>query len=143
MELLRKAFAENEKDFECTFHPKTKNPSQSLSISGTVQRLHDWDNFRKSKINSLRNLNSEKDYDECTFKPSLYSYTKQSFFNDMPSLINKNSKSYSQIHKQKYTPDKIEWQSEKVAPLFISDINSNEYDEAIRELHDLLHIGLK
>jgi hypothetical protein len=142
LELLRKAFAENDRDFECTFHPKTTNPSQSLSISGTVQRLNDWEHKRQSKINSIRNSSNDKEYDECTFKPSLYSKNTSSVI-DFSADNRKNKKSYAEIHKLKYIPDKIEWQSEKVLPLFISDINSNEYDDAIKELHDLLHISLK
>ena len=144
LENLRKAFAENDKDFECTFHPKTCRTQNSLSSTSTVQRLNDWEQKRQSKIANLRNSSSDKDYEECTFKPSLYgSIMVNSTISDFYNDINKKKNTYAEIHKNKYTPDKIEWKSEKVAPLFISDINSNEYDEAIKELHDLLHIGLK
>lgn len=143
--LLRKNFAENDKDFECTFHPKTCKPLSSLSVSGSVQRLTDWELRRQAKLNQARELSVEKDSDECTFKPSLYkNLAGQNTLTDFYlELENKKKKNYVEIHKHKFTPDKIEWRSDKVAPLFISDINSNEYDEAIKELHDLLHVGLK
>jgi HEPN domain-containing protein len=143
LELLRRKFAENDIDFECTFHPKTCKPVQSLSLSNTVQRLHDWNRKKQAKLEAAKNSNNDKDYEECTFKPSLYSSNIINSTIDFYPDQAPKKKSYTEIHKQKYTPDKIEWNSEKVAPLFISDINSNEYDEAIKELHDLLHISLK
>ncbi|OMJ76234.1 hypothetical protein SteCoe_24456 [Stentor coeruleus] len=145
LEMLRKAFADNERDFECTFHPKTCRPLNSLSTSGTVERLNSWESKRQASINAKKDSISDKDLDECTFKPFLYgSISGQTTLTDFYSeLDRKKKKTYSEIHKGKFTPDKIEWKNDKVAPLFISDINSNEYDDAIKELHDLLHIGLK
>lgn len=143
--LLRKNFQDNEKDFECTFHPKTCKPLTSLSVSSSVRRLNDWEIKRLAKISKVRESSIDKDDEECTFKPSLYkNLTGQTTLTDFYlELEKKKKKNYVEIHRHKFTPDKIEWRSDKVAPLFISDINSNEYDEAIKELHDLLHVGLK
>lgn len=145
LEMLRKAFADNERDFECTFHPKTCRAPNGLSTSGTVQRLNDCETRRQASINAKKDSMTDKDLDECTFRPFLYgNIAGQTTLTDFYSeLDRKKKKSYAEIHRGKFTPDKIEWRSDKVAPLFISDINSNEYDEAIKELHDLLHIGLK
>ena len=144
LELLRQAFAENDVDFECTFKPKTCRPPVSLSNSCTVQRLSDWEQKRQAKISSIRNSKSDKDLEECTFKPALYSgLMSDSMITDLNSVVGRKKKNYAEIHRNKYTPEMIEWNHDKIAPLFISDINSNEYDEAIKELHDLLHIGLK
>jgi hypothetical protein len=143
--LLRKNFEETEKDFECTFHPKTCKPGSSLAGSNAAQRLLDWETRRVNKLNQVRENSVDKDMDECTFKPYLYgNLAGQTTFTDFYADVDKKKKkNYVDIHRAKFTPDAIEWKSDKVAPLFISDINSNEYDEAIKELHDLLHVGLK
>jgi hypothetical protein len=142
--LLRKNFEETEKDFECTFHPKTCKPLVKGSAD-PAQRLNDWETRRLLKLNQARETSVDKDSDECTFRPFLYgNLACQTTFTDFyVDSDKKKKKNYVEIHKAKFTPDKIEWKSDKVAPLFISDINSNEYDEAIKELHDLLHVGLK
>lgn len=144
LELLRQALAENDVDYECTFQPKTLRKNGGLTNTDTVQRLNDWEKRRQSKIDGMRNSSSDKNLDECTFKPMLYgNVVGESMMSDFYEELKKKKKNYVDIHRNKFVPDAIEWRCDKVAPLFISDINSNEYDEAIKELHDLLHVGLK
>lgn len=145
LEILRQAFADNDKDFECTFKPKTSGAGCKIEKSSTIERLHDWENKRQDKIASKKEFFNHKDLDGCTFKPFLYgNLHDQTTMNDFYYELEEKKKiSYLEIHRGKFTPDKVDWKNSKVAPLYYGDINSNEYDEAIKELHDILHIGLK
>ncbi|OMJ65521.1 hypothetical protein SteCoe_38066 [Stentor coeruleus] len=145
LEILRKAFADNEKDFECTFKPKTSRAGGNIEKPSTIERLYDWEIKRQREIASKREFLNDKNLDGCTFRPFLYgNLHEQTTMNDFYyELEGKKKINYVEIHKEKFTPNKVDWKNLNVAPIYYGDINSNEYDDAVKELHDILHLGLK
>ncbi|CAG9332356.1 unnamed protein product [Blepharisma stoltei] len=151
IEILRNEFQESQRDLECTFHPKTTSPVTSTDPSKTIQRLYNWERLKTSRIEEIKEKKANEDLENCTFKPSLQAkpnydesdeFARRSVQEFLDKLTKKKpEKQFSymqnyqmkQDYKQKKIPDDLS------IPLIDGDINSMQYDEAIQELHDLLH----
>lgn len=56
---------------ECTFKPKTTNTKKAEDPRKVIARLYAWGKMREDKLKIARDIESEKDYEECTFNPTV------------------------------------------------------------------------
>ncbi len=74
-EQLKREYADAQASLEseCTFKPKTSNTKKTEDPRKVIARLYAWGKMREDKLKVARDIESEKDIEECTFNPTVIS----------------------------------------------------------------------
>lgn len=151
MELKRKEKLLKDSDVECTFRP-TITAGTLNGNPNTVQRLYQWEDRKLVKRKKMQEEKEKKQFEECTFSPNPLYKSKadtemrkkaEDFLGSlMISRIQPLPATYLEIYSNRKVPSPGSSVASLARPFFDSDITSNAYGEAIKELHDLLHVDV-